>query len=289
MRVNRYYSHPILGIPGHFDNVAYRGSICTFKITKTEYEIKVKHTINDPQIMALVSGGDAVPVTIIRNKAYYWQSFVHNTVNTEHLIKIPKSLIRGNFELEIDFQISAKEVVGKYSNVNSSSIYSGYDFKLLQGEPFAIGSKLRIKLKPDYVEMSGGSSWMVFNFLDKSEKISYDIEDDRVVFYFPRKYEELFNNLNASSPIALVGVLVYPFIIELLNVVRKEPDAYEKDEKYTWVSTLIDILEKEDLRLFDDDQDVLELADVILDEPVYAALSDMENMRIRDNKDDDNE
>ena len=107
LRVKRYYSHPILGIPGHFDKGSYRGSICSFKITKTEYEIKVKHWISDPQIMALINGGDAVAVTTIRNGAYFWQSNEHNTANSVELIKIPKSLIRGNFALEFDFSISA--------------------------------------------------------------------------------------------------------------------------------------------------------------------------------------
>ena len=71
MKVNRYYSHPILGIPGHFDKVSYRGRICSFKITKKEYEIKVKHTINDPQILSLINGGDAVAVTTIKNGAFF--------------------------------------------------------------------------------------------------------------------------------------------------------------------------------------------------------------------------
>lgn len=279
MKINRYFSHPILGIPGHFVKGNYRGIICALKITKDEYEVKVKHQIDDPEILSLINNKKASPVTSIRNKAYFWLSEVHSEANSISTIKIPKALIRGNFELEFEFTICAKKNIASYSNSNTNSTYTGYNFKLQKGEFLAIASAKKIKLVPDYVEMSGGSSWMLFEFSSGTNSIKYSIEKERVVFYFPEKYQELFNNLNFKNPQTLVGVLVYPFLVELLNAIRKDADTYEIDETYTWVGSLIDIVDKAGLRLFDEDANVLELADVILEEPIYSALMDVDHLR----------
>ena len=96
--------YPLLGEAG-YKSSTYVGKVCKLKITPNEYELGLKHVINNKEIVARIKSGELTCVSVIENNSFFKNSYTWEDIDNIQLIKIPRSLIRGMFELTVSFLI----------------------------------------------------------------------------------------------------------------------------------------------------------------------------------------
>ena len=286
MSLNRYISHPILGNRDDFAEYFYTVDK-KVEVDAENYILSIKHNINEPNLETLIQNGKAVLVTNVSNSSYFTQSFVSKELDKVELFKIRKDLIRGDFNLYLDFNICVNENL-KYKNSNANPVFSSYkSFELTKGDIIGIANSAKVPFDPKYKLSESLNSWIKFPPPSGSSiaNTKLDFDENGVTVTLNEVNYKLFENANQNKIQSLYGLLLFPFVMASINFIITSD--YEIDE-FPWVKFLRAKALDFELGLIDKNFDqcyVTALAENLIKDPINMSLEEMNNLKDKDNSD----
>lgn len=267
--------YPMLGKRG-YKNSTYSGKVCSISLTDEDYILKIEHEIANEELEEKILNGEFCCVTSITNSSFYKHSEIHDGCKKVYEIIVPRSSIRGRFEIEIFFRICAKINVMDYSNSDFDEVFSGYSFNFNKGDMVGEAEKITIQLDAGYEQLEQSSSFLRFraHLDEKEQSILFKTHQDHVTFYLPKDMHEEYKKAKANGSKALLGILVTPALMELLHYIRNNPETFQDYEKYSWIETLEERCGDE-LEIFNPDHDVFKLVTKILESPTLKSISQL--------------
>ncbi|MCC8361019.1 hypothetical protein [Salinimicrobium sediminilitoris] len=271
MNRSKYLPYPVFGKTG-YKSSTYNGIISSIKLSKDEYIIKVFHSVSNKEIESRINSGELCCVTTVENTSFLKLTEVHPKCNEPFLIKIPRSLVRGRFELDVNFKICAAKTIHSFYNSDFTDVYSQYSFRFEKGNIVGETKEVSIKLDAGFHDLSSSDSFLKFSKRpsDQAQEITFRILPDQVIFYLPEEIFLEYSEARKRTSDLLLGNLVTPVLLELLAHIRKFESDYNDPGKYSWVQTLEEAIGDDEL--FDPNEDLLPMVDKILHSPILKSL-----------------
>lgn len=269
------FPHPVLG---GSDDVTSDVKVVNATIGPTHEDIEVTYTVetNDPDLWALIDGGDA-------RHSLRWTCSA--TISTDEVVPdvvrrrpdsvtlrtwIDQQLVRG--EISADIRVVAARPVDGFSWKNQHEDYGDATFDLQTGDTLVEAGTIVFDAKKLYDPLSPpvGSCFEFVAAPGQRKGISLNFDyDDVVKVQLPPAVHEGLAHMSAR-PDLQIGMVVLPALMGTLDFLRRvldDPDAEDLSDR-RWYTAIMDLVEDAG----GIDESSLVLAQRILEHPLDRAL-----------------
>lgn len=278
MKIDRLsLPHPVLGLG---DDVEGKYEpIPSIRLGKEKTAISIEHVLENPTLQEMVVKGDIAfcaelncPQTLYRNV------FISRKPNQS--IEIETGFLRD--KVTIKFYIIAQKDISKYKPKGANQDYGEYTFRVLKGDVLAYGSMTSFIAAKSWEKLAAISSFLVITEGDSQEgPFKIDLNEDRITVQLSKKDYAVYKSASKPplfGPIFHASVVIPALIFALQQMMTDE--AKEQHEGKRW----FDVLEfrknndEKIEKLWNDQTNVPEIAQLLLDQPFSRTLTRLEHI-----------
>lgn len=195
MKLSKYeIPYPILGIKGAFNENAQVSHEMELRSTQTEYEITLKISIDDPEILELIRNGNALYACEVDcPKTFYRKTF--KSQDNGFKVTIPKVSLVGN--VQIFLSVVIEKDIQEYQNSNfNQRFYQGYKFNLSKGHMLAFLGETTFNADIKYNELTSLGS-IIDVKPDPNSKFAYfEFNNELILIMLPQSEFDNFRKSN---------------------------------------------------------------------------------------------
>lgn len=271
---NREYPYPVLGIN---DDIEGDFKVhMNVKAGKQTIKIEPIYELDNNDLNDLIEKGLAVFVAHLYCKGTMYRKCFRSSSSVGSQIVVSTSKLRER--VEVDFMICANDNISNYSNSESHSDYNGYTFPIEKGDILAFGGKGVFNANKTPEELRAVSSFMNIDKYESAKGPIYNHYDgDKITILLSENdyilYQQIVDNPFVSS--VLHSSIVLPCLIDAIDTIKSDSSDFVDCSWYNLLSKLIDDSKQENL---------LKIAQKILENPVNRAFNTIQNMIEYDNE-----
>jgi hypothetical protein len=267
---NRNYPHPVLGISDDIQG-SFNGNITV----KSDHESTIIYpifTLRNKTIEDLLNTRKAyLMVHLYCRGTMFRESFKVYDLLTGS-IRIPTERLSG--ETEVDIFVCAEEDLKGYRNPEANILFEDTAFDIQKGFLLAYGGKGKFYANKSPEKLKAISSFMRIkcgDYINGPFKIDYS-ENKFLTIELSRNDFNTYHLLTLNSEYwsILHSSIVFPALIEVVNLMNNDESGISDMRESQWYSTLSDILEKTE------GNSTIEKVQKILDLPLNRTLIDLD-------------
>lgn len=288
MKINNVsFPHPVLGISDDISGAINVNSTIHYNRDKTL--ISVSWTLDCLSLNKLITNKQASFCVEIDCADTIFRE-IHTSFESTQEILINTSDIRNMVHL--NFYIVASKDIPDYSIKEFNSDYLGYTFSIQKGDALAIGGKSSFPAEKSWEALKSVSSFMdIGSYPEETGPVLYNFDKQKIKILLSEEdfgnYGRVWKTDNLSA--IFHSSLVLPALIRALIILLSNPET-DQDKKWFQVLKIrVNNNEfKEKLKTKTIDlENIMEIAQAILDNPVHRTLEGINLFLQRENRNDD--
>jgi len=278
MRINSLsLPHPVLGI--HDDVEGTYETELSVQLTQESVTLAIKHKLNNEGISGMISSGLALfCIEVNCPKTFYRNIFF--TENHQHSLTIPANLLLD--KVSLDFFVVTSVDIRDYYLAGVHEDYKGYKFNLSKGDVIAYGSSASFIAEKSWLALRTVSSFMdIQKYDEKNGPIKIDLSSDKIIVKMSESDYERYRSTWNKQYFGQIfhSAIVLPALIYALSQMFEDRNGDSYGDR-KWREMLDHRIKNDEvLRNIRADQgNVVQIAQILLDNPMDRTLSSLEKI-----------
>ncbi|KRM17305.1 hypothetical protein FC40_GL001202 [Ligilactobacillus hayakitensis DSM 18933 = JCM 14209] len=274
---NSIYPYPVLSIDDEDYIESSKFEVSYRKSEFSENKIVLDYKLKDDGLEELFYSGKASFYLHVECSYTMYRTLIKlENQKKRYVFSIDPNVMVGNVHLT-PFLLIDETLTGLTINSINTEIYGDdYVFPDLQvGDPLAVGFTATVAVNEDKSFKNIDSIIKVTRSVKETMQI--DLDSDIAYVRLPEKQFEIYlgykdlNNITNS-------MIIYPALIQILNYVKENQDAFEEKQWYKVIEKRCEVLEIDIDEMKRGDINPIEVAQRILEDPVARGLKTLEGV-----------
>lgn len=283
----RHFPHPVLShfAPEDLGGDVYQTDINIFA-RKSVYRFEVKFMTDNRTLLDLVAEKKAFYAIHLECRSTRIRK-MFTSFDDKYEFTLPTDELDGHVQL-CSFILAAEEIPD-YQNLSAHTDYGDTAFRIMKGDVLAVAPDQTFSVQKEDDPLKQVPS--IFSISVSDEKgvpaFDYNADDDKVDVILSRENFDRYNQLSQGQdywPI-LSAIFVVP-VLTLLLEGMKVPDSHDENGDRRWFIVLWSKLEELGIDITNDGRSSIQLAQMLIGDPVILALKNLESIGKEEEQED---
>jgi len=270
------FPHPVLGVGNSVLGECSLSPTPEITMQRDHYHIEINCSLDNPEIKELLATNAAEYVCeVSASNTVYRKIFTSSTPQLS--FDIPRKQVKG--KVTFNCFLLTKSSIENYKNSRFHDDYSGFTFKLDEGDILAYFGQFNFNSMIKYEKLKSVSSFMeVKKRQDPNDTTTYfNLEEPKILILLPQNDYEIYADDSISKEPKLAAIFHASIVLSALLIALYN---FNKDSDLLWVEVIKLRLEEKAFEglSIDETENIPEIAQLLLGNPISRLMNDMKQV-----------
>jgi hypothetical protein len=271
---NYQFPHPVL--TSQTDDISGKPFFEEKIIEKNDcYTISINYKTNNDFLEDLITNSLAVIICEYTCSGTVYRDSAASSGNSVSF-DIQKEDVRG--KVEFYNYLVAKQDIMEYSNPNAHPDYYGFTFDIERGDVLAYFGSFSFNAAINYKKLKSVSSFLRIEERADIKLAQFDIDGERITVRLPKKDYNVYTKHSIAKKKDFVPIFHSSIVFSALIFALQNIDNHRDRMWAHVINTRLDEVEFEGLSMDNESGDLVEIAQILLGNPISRLLSGLEEI-----------